>query len=294
MLVLRDVPEPEPMDGAVALTVRAAAINFAEVLVRQGRYPKPPELPWIPGVEVAGETDSGRRVIGLVRSSGGGYAERVSATTQWLFDLPEDASFEEGAAFLVAYLTAWIPLTRLASVRPGVRVLVHAAAGGVGTAAVVAARALGAEVIGTVGSPEKLELPRSLGATQTVTYDKLDGIEPVDVVLDPVGGELFAKSLELLRPLGVAVPLGFVGGEWPQIDPAQIVGRNIGVRGFFLERLMRRQPDVVAQAARDLLRLWEAGVVHPVVGRTFPLAEASQAHRLIEERRSTGKVVLVP
>ena len=233
--------------------------------------------------------------LGLVRSSGGGYAEHAAVDEQWLFDLPDGASFEEGAAFLMAYLTAWIPLTRQVVIHPGARVLVHAAAGGVGSAAVVVARDLGAEVVATAGSEEKLALPRSLGASQAVTYDRLDEIEPVDVVFDPVGGQLFADSIKLLRPLGAAIAIGFAGGALAAARPGAP------------RRAQRRRPGLLPRPADaaasprssarrrlDLLRLWSAGQVRPIVGATFPLAEAAEAHRLVESRRSTGKVVLVP
>ena len=292
-LVLRDLPAPVAAEGQVVVEIRASAINFLEVLIRRGLYPQMPELPWVPGVEVAGTTGEGRRVVGLLREVGGGYAEYAALDEQWLFDLPEGASFEEGAAFLMAYLTAWIPFTRQVVIRPGSRVLVHAAAGGVGCAAVVAACMLGAEVVATAGSVEKLDVPLSLGATQAVTYDRLDEIAPVDVVFDPVGGQLLLDSMALLRPLGVAIAIGFAGGPWPPLEPALLVGRNTGVQGFYLGRLMKRRPDVVREAALELLRLWRTGRVHPIVGATFPLAAASEAHRLVEERRSTGKVVLV-
>jgi NADPH:quinone reductase len=293
-LVLRDVPDPQAGAREAVVEVRAAAVNFADALIRSGRYPQMPELPFVPGSEVAGETADGRRVVGFVRSSGGGYAERAVVEDEWLFELPEAASFEEGAAFLLAFLTAWLPLTRQVNVRPGTRVLVHAAAGGVGSAAVQAARLLGAEVVATAGAAEKLEVPRSLGAAQAVTYDAVDELDPVDVVFDPVGGELFAASVKLLRPLGTAVAIGFAGGAWQPLDPALLVGRNVSVAGFYLGRLLRLEPEVVREAALDLFRFWEAGLLRPVVGATLPLAEAAAAHRLIEERRSTGKVVLVP
>lgn len=293
-LVVRDSPAPVAEEGQVVVDVRATAINFLEVLIRRGLYPQMPTLPWVPGTEVAGTTPDGRRVLGLIRANGGGYAERVAVDEQWLFDLPESASFEEGAAFLMAYLTAWIPLTRQVTIFSGARVLVHAAAGGVGSAAVVVARDLGAEVIATAGSEEKLALPLSLGASEAVTYDRLGEIGPVDVVFDPVGGQLFTDSIGLLKPLGVAVAIGFAGGLWQTLDPAILVGRNVGVQGFYLGRLMQREPAVVREAARDLLQLWEAGQVRPIVGATFPLAEVVEAHRFVESRRSTGKVVLVP
>ncbi len=293
-LVLRDRSAPVATAGQSLVDVRASAINYLEVLVRRGLYPQMPDLPWVPGTEVAGTTSDGRRVLGLVRSTGGGYAEQVALDDQWTFDLPDSASFEEGAAFLMAYLTAWIPLTRQARVGPGTRVLVHAAAGGVGSAAVVAAVHLGAEVIATVGSVEKAELPLSLGATRAVTYAQLDEVGSVDVVVDTVGGEVFTESIPLLRPLGSVVAIGFAGGPWPTFDPALLVGRNVGVQGFYLGRLMQREPALVRDAALELLRLWDAGDIHPVVGATFPLADVADAHRLIEQRQSTGKVVLVP
>jgi NADPH2:quinone reductase len=292
-LVVREVSEPAAGPGQTLVRVRAAGINFLEVLVRQGRYPQPPPLPWIPGIEVAGEV-GGRRVLGLVRETGGGYAEQVVVDDDWLFDLPDGATFEEGAAFPMAFLTSWIPMTHQAPVRPGARVLVTAAAGGTGCAAVQVARVLGAEVIAAVGSEDKLELPRSLGASEAVTYEALADLEPVDVVFDLVGGDVFAGAIGLLRPLGVAIGVGFAGGWWQPVDPAVLVGRNVSVAGFYLGRLMRFRPDLVRRAAGDLLRLWERDVVHPVVGATFPLAEAAEAHRAIEERRTTGKVVLVP
>ncbi len=292
-LSVQDVPDPEARDGQSVVDVRAVGINFLEVLVRQGRYPQAPPLPWIPGVEIAGET-AGRRVLGLARDTGGGYAERAVVDDDWLFDLPDGASFEEGAAFLMAFLTAWIPLTRQADARAGKRVLVTAAAGGTGGAAVQVARLLGADVVAACGSEEKLETARALGAAEAVTYEALPTLDPVDVVFDLVGGELFQASLALLRPLGVAIGIGFAGGWWKPVDPALLVGRNIGLQGFYLGRLMRYRPDVVRDAAADLLRMWGQGLLHPIVGATFPLAEAAAAHRLIEERRSTGKVVLVP
>ncbi len=292
-LVAQEAPEPVAGPGQTVVDVRAAGINFLEVLIRLGRYPQAPELPWIPGVEVAGEVD-GRRVLGLVRDTGGGYAERVAVDDEWLFDLPGEASFAEGAAFLMAFLTSWIPLTRQASVGPGTRVLVTAAAGGTGSAAVQVARLLGAEVVAAAGSPEKLAHAAELGATETVTYEGAPSVEPVDVVFDLVGGELLPSLLPALRPLGVAIAVGFAGGLWQPVEPAQLVGRNIGLQGFYLGRLMRFRPAVVRRAARDLVRLWEQHLVRPVVGATFPLADAGEAHRAIEERRTTGKVVLVP
>ncbi len=290
-LVVQEVPEPAG-DGPI-LDVRACGINFADVLVRLGQYPQMPELPAVLGSEVAGELD-GSRVMGLVGGQGGGYAERVAVDRRWLLPLPPNASFAEGAAFPMAFLTAWIPLTELARITFGSRVLVTAAAGAVGTAAVQLVRALNGVAVAAVGSEAKKELPLSLGAVEAVTYDELESLEPVDVVYDLVGGETFATSLSLVKPLGSAIAAGYAGGLWQDVSPTWLVGRNIGVQGFYLGRLMGRRPDLIERAAKDVLRLWEGGVVRPIVGAELPLEQAGEAHRLIEERQTTGKVVLVP
>ena len=292
-LELREVPDPEAGDRQVIVDVRAAGVNYADVLIREGRYPQAPSLPFVPGSEIAGETADGRRVVGFVRTDGGGYAERAVVDEDWLFDLPESASFEEGAAFLLAFLTAWMPLTRQARVADGSRVLVTAAAGGVGSAGVQVARSLGGSVVGAVGSKAKLEAVRALGA-EAVTYGEIGDLEPFDVVLDQVGGDVFATALGRLRPLGTLVAIGFAGGAWQPVDPALLVGRNVSVAGFYLGRLMKLRPDLVRESARELLERWSAGAVAPVVGATYPLTEADAALRLVGERRSTGKVVLVP
>ena len=173
------------------------------------------------------------------------------------------------------------------------RVLVHAAAGGVGSAAVVVAGDLGAVVIATAGSEEKLALPRSLGAAEAVTYDRLSEIDPVDVVYDPVGGQLLADSIPLLRPLGVALAIGFAGGAWQQLDPALLVGRNVGVQGFYLGRLTRTSRRSCARL-RSTSSGSGAPCVRPIVGATFPFAEAAEAHRLIESRATRREGHLVP
>ena len=292
-LELRDVSAPVAEAGQTVVDVRAAGVNYADVLIREGRYPQPPPLPYVPGSEVAGTTADGRRVVGFVRVEGGGYAEKVAVEDDWLFDLPATASFEQGAAFVLAYLTAWIPLTRQVVLRPGARVLVTAAAGGVGSAGLQLAASLGAHVVGAVGSPEKRDHVLGLGAAEAVLYDEVGGLEPFDVILDQVGGEVFAAGLEQLRPLGTIVAVGFAGGAWPTIDPARLVGRNSSVAGFYLGRLMRFEPELVRAAVGQLLEQWAAGSISPSVGATFPLAEGDEALRMVAERRSTGKVVLL-
>ena len=222
------------------------------------------------------------------------YAELVAVDRAQVVPLPDHASFAEGAAFLLTFLTAYIPLTRQVRLRPGSTVLVTAAAGGVGTAAIQVARTLGARVVAAVGSREKLDVCRELGAAEAYVYDELPDDLRVDAVLDPVGGELFERALGLLKPLGTLVAIGFAGGMWPEISPAALVGRNVGVQGFYLGRLLRHEPEVVGAAVGELLALWQTGALKPVVGAEFPLAEVDRAHELVESRTSVGKVVLIP
>jgi len=292
-LAVEDVPEPEVSEGQSLVAVRAAGINFADVLIRLGHYPQPPPLPTVLGNEVAGEID-GRRVLAFVHRAGGGYAERVAVDDEWVFDLPPGATFAEGAAFLTTYLTAYVPFTRQAQIHPGSHVLVTAAAGGVGTAAIQLATFMGARVTAAAGSEEKRALALELGADAAVSYEEIAELRDVDVALDPVGGPVFTACLGALRPLGVAIGIGFAGGPWEPVDPARLVGRNTGAVGFYLGRLMGFEPELVRSDARGLLELWRRGAIRPVVGAEYPLEEANEAHELIASRRSTGKVVLVP
>jgi NADPH:quinone reductase len=291
-LTLRDVPDPDVSEGQSLIRVCAAGVNFLDLLVRQGNYAQAPDLPTIPGVEVAGETEDGRRVMALL--TGSGYAERVAVDGDRLFPLPDGASFAEGASFLLTFLTAWIPLTRQVRLAPGQTVLVHAGSGGVGTAAIQCARHLGARVVATASTEEKRRFCLEHGAEEVFGYDEFAEAVRPDVVMDPVGGDLFARSVSILAPLGTLVSIGYAGGWWQELNPALLVGRNVGIQGFYLGRLMARRPDVVTQAAGELLALWGSGAVKPVVGAEFPLAEAADAHRLIEDRKHVAKVVLVP
>jgi NADPH:quinone reductase len=290
---LADVPEPAVESGKVLVRVRAAGINFADVLVRRGRYPQMPELPTVLGSEIAGELEDGTRVMAIT-SGGGGYAELAAVDRAQVVPLPDHASFAEGASFLLTFLTAYIPLTRQVRLRPGGTVLVYAGAGGVGTATIQIARVLGARVVAAVGSAEKLDVCRKLGADEAYTYETLPDDLTADVIVDPVGGDLFASSFARLRPLGSVVAIGSAAGAWSEVEPARLVGRNAGLFGFYLGRLLRHEPEVVGTAVGELLGLWETRAFTPLVGAELPLGEIEQAHELVESRRSVGKVVLVP
>ena len=288
-LALEDVPDP---DAGAVVDVRAAGVNFADILVRRGLYPQMPELPYVLGNEVAGDLD-GRRVVALPLAAGG-YAERVEVDPEWTFDLPQNASYAAGAAFLTTYLTAHIPLTYQVDIsgRPAV-VLVHAGSGGVGSAAIQLAKLRGATVIATASSEEKRAVALRSGADEAIGYDEIDDLR-VDVVVDPVGGDVFTRSLPLLNPLGAILAIGFTGGLWQDPSVQWLVGRNAAVVGVYLGRLMKLRPQLVKDAAAELLALWERAEIDPLVGATYPLADADDAHALIESRRHVGKVVLEP
>jgi NADPH2:quinone reductase len=282
-----DWPEPT---GTV-LDVKAAGVNFADVLIRRGLYPQMPELPYVLGNEVAGELE-GQRVLALPRTAGG-YAERVDVDPHWVFALPDNATFAAGASFLTTYITAYIPFVHQLRVTPASTVLVHAGSGGVGCAAIQLAKHFGAKVIATASSDEKRSFARGIGADDAVGYEEIDDLR-VDIVVDPVGGDVFTRSLPLLNPLGAIVAVGFAGGLWTDPSVQWLVGRNASVVGIYLGRLLKLQPQLVREAAIELLALWAHGEIDPVVGATFPLADARDAHALIESRRHVGKVVLEP
>ncbi len=312
VLACEQVDPPVVAPGRLIVRVRAAGVNFADVLVRSGSYPQLPSLPLIPGLELAGvveevgdEVDGiavGDRVMALTNGAGG-YAELAGVEARFALPLPGGKSFEAGAGFLLTYLTAFIPLTHQVRITPDTRVLVLAAAGGVGSAAVQLARHHGAHVIGAVGSDEKRAAVLAAGASTTVNYraedlrvavlEATDG-EGVDVVVDPVGGENFANALRTLRPLGSLIAIGSASGPWPPLDPALLVGRSIGVHGIYLGRVMQRYPALVGRAARELVSLWHKGDLASASTSSYALAHAPSAHRALESRSSTGKIVLVP
>lgn len=289
---LTDVPDPDVGEGQALVRVRAAGLNFLDVLIHHGRYPQMPELPAILGSELCGELDDGTRVMAIVPQ--GSYAEIAAVDRRALVPLPEHASFAEGAAFLLTFLTAYVPLTRQVVLRDGATVLVYAAAGGVGTATIQVARALGARVIAAASSEEKLELCRELGADEAYVYDAIPDDLRVDVVIDPVGGDLFEASIPRLKPLGQLVAIGFAGGLWPELQPATLVGRNVAVQGVYIGRLLRHAPDVVAECTQELVELWSSRKIKPLVGAEFALEDVEQAHAHVESRKSVGKVVLLP
>ncbi|WP_394739176.1 quinone oxidoreductase family protein [Natronococcus roseus] len=304
----RDVPEPDA--GEVRIEVEAAGINFADVMQRRGVYPGGPEAPYIPGMEAAGtvdataedvDLDEGDRVVAMLDR--GGYAEYATANAQMLFPIPEGMSFEEAAGFPVQFLTAHSCLFEWGELEEGESVLIQAAAGGVGTAAVQLASNAGAEVFGTASSEEKLELAAELGCDHPIQYTETDFRETVeaetdgegvDLVLESVGGDVFERSLDAMAHFGRMVTFGVASGEPASAENRRLLFENKSVRGFHLGQAAMHDPSRIMQAVPELTEGLASGDLEVIVGESFPLEEAADAHQYIEDRKSSGKVLLKP
>ncbi|MCH7978416.1 MAG: NADPH:quinone oxidoreductase family protein [Acidobacteria bacterium] len=312
VLRYEDVPEPRPKEGEVLVEVKAAGVNYADILTRRGKYSQKP-LPFVPGFEAAGvilETGKGvadwkpgQRVMGTVlRDTSGCYAQKAVMPGWLLLPVPEQFSFEQAASFSEVFVTAHLALHVNGRLAKGESVLIHAAGGGVGTAAVQMAHAMGARVFATASTEEKLGKVKQLGADVLINYSSLDFLEEVkkhtdgkgvDVVLESVGGEVFDKSLKCLRPLGRLVAYGTSSAQVAAARVPDLMAGAISVAGFSYGFLTVARPDVIQQAMRAVMELLSQGKIRPVLGHTFPLAQARAAHELISSRASFGKVVLV-
>jgi NADPH:quinone reductase-like Zn-dependent oxidoreductase len=321
VLEVREGADPVATPDQVSIRVRASGVNFADVSARLGVYPDAPPFPCVVGYEVAGTVERvgssvdgvavGDRVLALTRF--GGYAEAVAVPASQVFPMPAAMSFEEAATIPVNYLTAILMLRRFAAVREGERVLVHAAAGGVGIAAIQLCRIAGAEVIGTASASKHARL-REMGVAHCIDYRTEDfeegvrrvtGGRGVDVVLDATGA--FRKSYRCLAPLGRLVCFGLsqassgmgpsrvrallAVARLPWFHPLKLMNDNKAVMGVNLGHLW----DHIAMLRREMLGLladYDGGHIRPVVAKTFPLVDAAKAHRFLQERQNVGKVVL--
>ncbi len=304
-LEVNDVEEPSG-DGMVLVDVHAAGVTFPEVLQSRGEYQIKPPLPFVPGSEVAGVVRSAPEGSGF--SAGdrvaafpglGGFAEVAAAMPQAVFPLPESVSFAAGAGLPMNYLTMHFALVRRGGLQSGETVLVHGAAGGIGTAAVQLAKALGARVIAVTSSDEKADIARRAGADEVVSSDGFrDGVKEatggkgVDLVVDPVGGDRFTDSLRSLGREGRMLVIGFTEGEIPSVKVNRLLLNNISVVGVGWGAFWMPQPDYLQEQWADLKPHVESGALDPVIGATFPLEEAGKAVASLDERKALGKVVL--
>jgi NADPH:quinone reductase-like Zn-dependent oxidoreductase len=324
VLHLQEVPEPVPGPGQIRVRVKAIGLNFADMFGRLGVYPGTPKPPFIPGMEFSGEVidvgegvtrlSPGDRVMGF--SKLGSHAEQVVLSEAKAICFPASMSYEEAASFLVTNLSAYHGIIRLANTRRGDRLLIHAAAGGVGLAAVQMGKFLGAEVFGTAGSVQKTALASSFGADHVFDYTKVDFEKRirvltrnygVDVVMDSVGGEVFKKSWGLLAPMGRYVLYGVsaVTGKGAisrlkaaavfslmrPVFPPSLMSANKGIFGFNLG-LLTDKDDYFREAVTELLQWYERGVITTLIGKVFAFREIVEAHRFLQGRESVGKVVV--
>jgi NADPH2:quinone reductase len=302
VLRLVDLPTPEPGDGEVLVRVSRAGINYADTHQRRNEYLAAAELPLVPGAEVAGvREDTGERVVAMCGT--GGYAEYATAPAALTVPIPDGVEDGTALALVLQGLTAWHLYRTSARVQEGESVVVHAAAGGVGSLAVQLGRAMGAgRVIATASSEEKRALALELGADAAVDAApegmaerliEANGGQRVDVVFEMAGGEVFEQSLEALAPFGRVIAYGNASGEANTVATGRLMRRSAAVVGFWLMHLVGR-PEMVAGPLTDLFARAARGDLRAVVGGTYPLAEAAQAHTDMQARRTTGKLLLDP
>ena len=311
-LVWEEIPDPEPGPGQVLVRVHAVACNFPDILLCQGRYQEKPEPPFTPGMEIAGEVVAagegavarvGDRVLGMPPMGGGGYAELAVLDADATLPWPDGMSAGQAAGMFVTYQTGICALEHRAKLQAGETLLVHAAAGGVGSAAVQLGKALGARVIGTAGGADKCAVARQMGADDVVDYATEDLVTRVkeltdgrgaDVIYDPIGGDVFDASRRLVAFEGRILVIGFVAGRFAEAPTNHVLIKNYAVVGVHWAFYRRVAPEWIPRWQGRLNDLWAAGQIAPLVGVELPLREAPEALRRLGSRETTGKVVLVP
>jgi NADPH:quinone reductase len=303
---VNDVPEPTPGPDDVLVEVHSVGVSFPDLLLSRGEYQMKPEPPFNLGVDFAGEVLEpgssgfavGQRVAGV--AGWGNAAERVASPRIWTFPLPDALSYDEGAALPMNYLTAQFALKDRGSVREGETVLVHGAAGGVGTATLQVARGYGARTIAVVSTEEKAEVARAAGADEVVLVDgfrdrvtELTDGRGVDIVLDVVGGDLFTDSLRCLAEQGRLLVVGFAAGQGiPEVKVNRLLLNNIDVRGVGWGAYAMTRQDFMQQQWAELVPMIDSGVVKPPIGATYALEDFGRALVDMDERRTLGKSVV--
>jgi NADPH:quinone reductase len=301
---IHDIPEPAPQPGQILLDVHYAGVVFPDVLKTRGEYQLRPELPFIPGWDVAGivrEDAGGFRAGDRVAAMPtiGGFAETVAVDAHRVFPLPDSVPLDKAAAIPLNYLTMHFALLRRAQMKKGQTVLVHGAAGGLGTAACQLAAAYGARVLAVVSTPQKGQVATAAGAHEVVQVDAFrevvsgltDG-RGVDVVVDPVGGDRFTDSLRSLAVEGRLLVLGFTGRAIPTVKVNRLLLTNTTVMGAAASEFWQANPQYLGEQWSDLLPLIESGAIDPPIGQVMPLTQTAAALRLLDDRRAIGRVVI--
>ena len=310
-LAVRDVPEPELTPGGLAVDVKSAGCNFFDILMVKGQYQVKPPFPFIPGAELAGVvTAVGDGVAGFVpgdrvlaSATLGAFAERAVVSARGAWKMPEGMTFDEGAGFPIVYPTSYAGLVNRAHLKAGETLLVHAAAGGVGIAAVQIGKALGARVIATAGGADKLEVARRVGADVAIDYRsdnwapqvrEATGGRGADVIYDPVGGDVFDQSMKCIAWNGRLLVIGFASGRIPEVKLNRVLLKNISLVGLHWGAHLMHEPERVPEVFAALFDLYRAKKIAPVIYRAYPLAELPVALEALGSRGSYGKVVVRP
>jgi NADPH:quinone reductase len=301
---LDEVEQPTPGEGQVLVRVLAAGLNFPDVLMAQGKYQERPPLPFTPGVELCGEiVGTGQRVLGGPAGGPGAFAEYALMDAAAALPVPDGMSDEQAAAMYLTYQTGYVGLHRRAALQPGEWLLVHAGAGGVGTAAIQLGKAAGAKVIATAGGPRKTAVCTDLGADHVIDYTAEDFVPIVkeitggrgaDVIYDPVGGDVFDASRKCIAFEGRLVVVGFTSGRIPSAPANHALVKNYSVVGLHWGLYRTYEPAIIAQVHEQLCTLFAEGKISPLIGQVLPLDSAIQAMAAIADRGTVGKVVLTP
>ncbi|MCE8536418.1 NADPH:quinone oxidoreductase family protein [Ruegeria pomeroyi] len=304
---LIDQPVPEPGPGQVRIDIRACGLNFADLLMQKGTYQDTPPAPFTLGMEVAGTISAlgagvshlniGDRIA--VYAGQGGLAEHGVFDAERALPLPDAMSFEHAAAFQIAYGTSHMALDHRARLQPGETLLVTGAAGGVGLTAVEIGKLMGARVIAQARGADKLEIARQAGADILIDADedlraRLLDLGGVDVVYDAIGGDVFKAAFRAANPEARLLPIGFAGGEVPQIPANHLLVKNLTVIGFYIGGYLKFRPEVIRDSFQTLLDWYQQGRLHPHVSHVLPLERAAEGLELLRSRTATGKVVITP
>ena len=310
-LAVREVPDPPIGPGMLRIAVRAAGCNFFDILMVKGQYQMKPPFPFVPGAELAGVVEEVGPDVGnfapgdrVMAAAGlGGFAEQAVVPARAAYRLPEGMSFEAGAAFPIVYPTSYAALVFRAPVKPGDWLLVHAAAGGVGIAAVQIGKALGARVIGTAGGEDKLEIVRRVGADVAIDYrdggwvdrvKEVTGGHGADLIYDSVGGDVTDASLKCIAWNGRLLVIGFASGRIPEVKLNRVLLKNISLVGLHWGAHAMHEPARIGETFCALFGLYAKGAVEPVIYRRYPLDELPAALEALGSRRTYGKVVVAP
>ncbi|GAA1914675.1 NADPH:quinone oxidoreductase family protein [Streptomyces durmitorensis] len=300
---LEDVDRPVPGDGQLLLKVRAANINFPDALLCRGQYQVTPPLPFTPGVEICGETEDGRRVIANPALPYGGFAEYAIADAAAVLPAPDALDDAEAAALHIGYQTGWFGLHRRAHLQAGETLLVHAAAGGVGSAAVQLGKAAGAKVIGVVGGAAKAEVARELGCDVVVdrrtenvigAVKEATGGRGADVIYDPVGGDAYTQSTKCVAFEGRIIVVGFASGVIPTPALNHALVKNYAVLGLHWGLYNAKDPQAILRCHEELTQLAAKGAINPLISERVPLSDAAAAVQRVADGVTTGRVAVVP